>query len=105
MVKMRLSHELRDFLIRLTLTYEEHYVLFNEDGDTALLSKDMKKKLLQHDIECKEVYLAQEHHFLFGIRMPSKLEGGGTFYHATESLTARISYKLDAKLFLRASIP
>jgi hypothetical protein len=56
MVKMRLSQELRDFLIRITLTYEENYVLFNEDGDTALLSKDLKKKLVQHDIECKEVY-------------------------------------------------
>jgi hypothetical protein len=48
-------------------------------------------------MEGNEVYQAGEHHIQFGIRMPSKIEAG-TFYHAAEQLSARIIYKLEAKL-------
>jgi hypothetical protein len=35
-VRLLLSKELRDFTLKLKLVYEEHYVLYNEEGDTAL---------------------------------------------------------------------
>jgi hypothetical protein len=35
-VRLKLARDLKDFQIRLELKYLEHYVLFNETGDTAL---------------------------------------------------------------------
>ena len=35
-VRLKLTKELKDFQIRLELKYLEHYVLFNNTGDTAL---------------------------------------------------------------------
>ncbi len=48
---LKLSNTLKDFKIKLTLYYEEHYVLFDDEGNKALRSKDIKKKLVQHDLE------------------------------------------------------
>lgn len=88
-VVLNLERPFKDFLIRLSLIYEEHYVLFNEDGDTALTSKDYKKKLITYDMNCTEVFEPGEHHIVFGLRLPSRIENG-TFYHAGETLSARI---------------
>lgn len=96
-VRLKLARDLNNMVIKLVLKYEENYVLFNEDGDTALQSKQMKRKLVQHTMEGSESYQAGEHHIQFGIRMPTKIENG-TFYHAYDSLSARMTYKLEAKL-------
>ena len=62
-VRLHLHKETKPFLLRLCVIYEEHYVLFNEDGDTALASRDFKEKLVKKDIECIDVYQPGEHHF------------------------------------------
>ena len=100
-VRIRVSKDVKDFIIRINLTYEEHYVVFNETGDTALLSKDFKKLLAKQDIECKEVYQPGDHYFQFGIHLPTTVKNG-TFYHAGQTLSARMTYKLQAKMIEKA---
>lgn len=53
-------------------------------------------------MECNDTYEIGEHHIQFGIRMPSKLENG-TFFHTGESLSARITYTLGARVIERVA--
>ena len=99
-VRLKLARDLRDFQIRIELKYLEHYVLFSEDGNTALQSKSYKKKLIEHQMDCSDVYERGEHIIQFAVRMPSSIQNG-TFYHSGETLSARITYIVCAKVIER----
>lgn len=60
-VRLKLTRDLKDFQIRIELKYLENYVLFNEDGNTALQSKSLKKKLIEHQMECADTYEKGDH--------------------------------------------
>jgi|LauGreDrversion4_2_1035121.scaffolds.fasta_scaffold510089_2 hypothetical protein len=66
----------------------------------VIANREHKKKLVKQELQGSpdEVYKAGEHHIQFGIRVPQKVENG-TFYHCGETLNARITYKLTAKMY------
>ena len=45
-VRIKFAKEIKNFTLRISVIYQEGYVLFNETGETALLSKEFKKKLV-----------------------------------------------------------
>lgn len=49
-VNLKFERNFKDFSVLISLIYEEHYVMFNDNGDTALKSKDFKLKLFNLEL-------------------------------------------------------
>ena len=95
---MRFAKDTSDFTLKLSLVYEESYTLFDEDGQIVISNREYKKKLIKQTMDCPEMYNAgTDHHIMFGIKIPDKIQNG-TFYYSGETLNAKVTYKLCAKL-------
>lgn len=103
-VRLKVSREMRDIKVQVSLTYFESYSLFDEDGQVVIASKNYKKKLIKQELEASqtELFSVGDHQIQIGLRIPSKLTNG-TFYHSGETLNARLTYKISAKLFEKLS--
>ena len=95
---MRFAKDASNFTLKLSLDYEERFTLFDDDGQIVVSNREFKKKLIRQTMECPEVYQAgTDHHIMFGIKIPDKVKNG-TFYYSGETLNAKITYKVSAKL-------
>ena len=97
-VIMRFTKDTSHFTLKLSLIYEECFTLFNEEGQIVVANREYKKKLVRQTMDCPEVYNAgTDHHIMFGIKIPDQVRNG-TFYYSGETLNAKITYKVCAKL-------
>lgn len=92
-LKLTLKHVMKEFHIRVQIVKEESYVIYNEEGEQAISTKEDKRSIVEQQIKIGDPRKIGDHFFNFTMLLPEKIEAA-TFYHSGKTLSAKIAYKI-----------